>query len=106
MFGIDGIKALKIWHPDLGVLYQHPDYDRYVELAGVDSLPADEAGEAVVTIGAGEVTIESAQPVEVMICTTTGVTVRRDRVTGSATYPLAPGIYIVRAGSRTSKVCI
>ena len=102
----EGIMAIKIWHPDLGVLYQHPEHDRYVELAGVDSLTVDEAGEAVITAGAGEVTVESTQPVEVMICTTTGVTVRRDRVIGSATYPLAPGIYIVRAGSRTSKVCI
>ena len=98
--------ALKVWHPDLGVLYQHPDYEHVMELAGVDSVSADEAGEAVVKARAGEVTVESAQPVEVMICTTTGVTVCRDRVTGSATYPLAPGIYIVRAGSRISKVCI
>ena len=102
----DDILALKVWHPDLGVLYQHPEYDRYIELAGVNSLTADEVGEAVITAGVGEVTIESAQPVEVMICTTTGVTVHRDKVTGSATYPLAPGIYIVRAGSRTCKVCI
>lgn len=100
------IMALKVWHPDLGVLYQHPDYEHVMELAGVDSLTADKAGEAVVKAGSGEVTVESAQPVEVMICTTTGVTVRRDKVTGSATYPLAPGIYIVRAGSRTCKVCI
>ena len=98
--------ALKVWHPDLGVLYQHPEYDRYVELAGVEAPTADEAGEAVITARAGEVTVESAHPVEVMICTTTGVTVHRDKVTGSATYPLAPGIYIVRAGTRTSKVCI
>jgi len=101
-----GIMALQIWHPDLGVLYQHPDYEHVMELAGVDSLTADEAGEAVITARAGEVTVESAHPVDVMICTTTGVTVRRARVTGSATYPLAPGIYIVRAGSRTCKVCI
>ena len=98
-----GLMALKVWHPDLGVLYQHPDYEKY---AGVNSLTADEAEEAVITAESGEVTVESAQPVEVMTCTTTGVTVRRDKVTGSATYPLAPGIYIVRAGSRTSKVCI
>ena len=100
------IMALKVWHPDLGVLYQHPDYEHVMELAGVYSLTADEAGEAVITARAGEVTVESAHPVDVMICTTTGVTVRRDKVTGSATYPLAPGIYIVRAGTRTSKVCI
>ena len=98
--------AIKIWHPDLGVLYQHPEYDRYVELASVEHLTADEGGEAIVKAGTGEVTIESAQPVDVMICTTTGVTVRFDKVTGSATYSLAPGIYIVRAGSRTCKICI
>ena len=102
----EGIMAIKIWHPDLGVLYQHPEYDRYVELASVEHLTADEAGEAVVTAGSGEVTVESVRPVDVMICTTTGVTVRRDKVTGSATYSLAPGIYIVRAGSRTCKICI
>ncbi len=100
------IMALKVWHPDLGVLYQHPDYEHVMELAGVDSLTADEDGEAVIMTGSGEVTVESAHPVDVMICTTTGVTVRHDMVTGSATYPLAPGIYIVRAGSRTCKVCI
>ena len=98
--------ALKVWHPDLGVLYQHPEYDRYVELAGVEAPTADEAGEAVVTAGRDVVSVESARPVDVMICTATGVTVHRDRVTGCATYPLAPGIYIVRAGSRTCKVCI
>ncbi len=102
----DGILALKVWHPDLGVLYQHPDYEHVMELAGVDSLTADEDGEAVIMTGSGEVTVESAHPVDVMICTTTGVTVHRDKVTGSATYPLAPGIYIVRAGTRTCKVCI
>ena len=100
------IMALKVWHPDLGVLYQHPDYEHVMELAGVESLTADEANEAIIKAGAGEVTVESTQPVEVMICTTTGVTVRRDRVIGSATYPLAPGIYIIRAGTRTCKVCI
>lgn len=98
--------AIKIWHPDLGVLYQHPEYDRYVELASVEHLTADEGREAVVTAGSGEVTVESVRPVDVMICTTTGVTVLRDKVTGSATYPLASGIYIVRAGSQTCKICI
>ena len=102
----NGLLAINVWHPDLGVLYQHPDYEHVMELAGADSLTADEAGEAVITAGSGEVTVESAHPVDVMICTTTGVTVHRDKVTGSATYPLAPGIYIVRAGSRTCKVCI
>lgn len=102
----EGIMALKVWHPDLGVLYQHPEYDRYVELAGVEAPTADEAGEAVVTAGRGVVSVESARPVDVMICTATGVTVCRDKVTGTATYPLAPGIYIIRAGTRTSKVCI
>lgn len=102
----DDILALKVWHPDLGVLYQHPGYERYMKIAGADVLTADEADEAVVKAGAGEVTVASSRSVEVMICTTTGVTVLRDKVTGSATYPLASGIYIVRAGSQTCKICI
>lgn len=104
--GPDGIQALKIWHPDLGVLYQHPEYDRYMELtSGIESVEADEAqGEPVITAAAGAVTIATEDITPVTVCTPTGAVVRQETIAGTVSYPLAPGIYIVRAGAVTRKV--
>ena len=104
--GPDGIQALKIWHPDLGVLYQHPEYDRYMSLtSGIESVEADEAqGEPVITATDGAVTITTEDLTQVTVCTPTGTVVRREMIAGTVSYPLAPGIYIVRAGSVTRKV--
>ena len=102
----DGIQALKIWHPDLGVLYQHPEYDRYMELtSGIESVEADEAqGEPVITAADGTVTIATDDITQVTVCTPTGAVVRQETIAGTVSYPLAPGIYIVRAGAVTRKV--
>lgn len=100
------VTALKIWHPDLGVLYQHPEYDRYMELtSGIESVEADEAqGEPVITAGGGTVTIATDDVTRVTVCTPTGAVVRQETIVGTVSYPLAPGIYIVRAGAVTRKV--
>ena len=100
------VMALQIWHPDLGVLYKHPEYDWYMSLtSGIESVEADEAqGEPVITAGGGAVTIATDDVTRVTVCTPTGAVVRQETIAGTVSYPLTPGIYIVRAGAVTRKV--
>ena len=52
-----------------------------------------------------KIMVESAQPVAVTICNVAGMVVTHDR-TSKASVDVAPGLYIIKAGSKTTKVSV
>lgn len=73
--------------------------------SGVEAV-GEEAGAAVVFGGKGEIAVSSAVALPVEIHTPAGRTVAGGMVSGKETFAVAPGIYIVKAGSGVTKVVV
>jgi len=83
------------------------DIESYVETASITDIAADNADSAVIMPSAGGgVTVTSESAVQVEIYTPSGLLVTRRRVLGTETIPLQTGLYIIRTGSRTTKIRI
>lgn len=81
-------------------------FDEYLGKApAAVGLPSADAQVSIGLTHSG-ISVESPQKVTVEVVTLTGIEVERRRVTGSARIDLAPGLYIVKAGTTVRKIKI
>lgn len=74
------------------------------QYSGVEAVSTENA--VAIYAAAGAVAVSSPAPVAVEVFNMSGMRVASATVNGEASVPVAPGIYIVRAGSATAKVVV
>jgi len=94
--------VLEVSNPEYGILFRHPDYDKY---SGISNVPADDT-EPEISVDGGVLHIRTAGPTDVHVYTVMGLEVHGGRVDGETSIALPGGIYVVQVGSVTRKVML
>lgn len=105
-------KELTLYVPvGSGTLYREsPYWVDFKNIVETDNFPAsiDAAfvSHCTVTSGAGVITVcnETDRPVNISVYAINGRLAGREKVTGTCMIPVAPGLYIVKAGDKVHKV--
>jgi len=95
-------RVLEVSNPEYGILFRHPDYDKY---SGISNVPADDT-EPEISVDGGVLYIRTAGPTDVHVYTVMGLEVHGGRVDGETSIALPGGIYVVQVGTVTRKVML